>query len=354
MPFTAAFLLVLLVMLIKELYPSHIAKALSTNTKDGDGVGPVLSGNQIEWLTRDVEPKPLHSHNDYWRTLPMLAGLSNGVVSIESDIWYFEEPYVLTRNAATTRNGPIELQHLKFNTDEVYVGHNQVYLKPNNTLDAQYLNYLWQILEYTNPIINDEHPVTESLDGRKNSVFYDAPEIPMFLWFDCKTNASSTFKFMQQYLKRFLDKGYLTYFDVNADKIVMGPVILTWTGNLPSFDEVDALGSKRYLFLDAPLTDLTTSQTNWTKYSIVASGSMEGILGQDDYRLAKLSESFTSAQSSKIKSVVKAAHERGLKTRIWGDISWPRYVATGHWKSLLQLGVDLLNVDDIDYAGKAF
>lgn len=343
MPFTAAFVLILLVILIKEAYPTELAKVLTT--KDGDGVGPVLSSSQIEWLTRDVEPKPLHSHNDYWRTVPMLTALSNGAVSIESDIWYFEEPYLLTRNGGVTH---------KFSTNEVYVGHNQVYLKPNNTLDSQYLSYLWQILEYTNPKINDEIAVTEASDGHLNSVFYDAPELPMFLWFDCKTNASSTFKYMQLYLKRFFDKGYLTYYDVEQDKIIPGPLILTWTGNLPSFEEVNALGSKRYLFLDAPLIDLEGLKTNWTQYSYVASGSMQGILGNEDFDGAKLSPKFTPNQKSKISGVTKAAHSKGLKTRIWGDISWPKYVATGHWQELLRLGVDLLNVDDVEYAGKIF
>ncbi|KAG7195637.1 Altered inheritance of mitochondria protein 6 [Scheffersomyces spartinae] len=326
-----------------QAYPTELAKVLTT--KDGDGVGPVLSSSQIEWLTRDVEPKPLHSHNDYWRTVPMLTALSNGAVSIESDIWYFEEPYLLTRNGGVTH---------KFSTNEVYVGHNQVYLKPNNTLDSQYLSYLWQILEYTNPKINDEIAVTEASDGHLNSVFYDAPELPMFLWFDCKTNASSTFKYMQLYLKRFFDKGYLTYYDVEQDKIIPGPLILTWTGNLPSFEEVNALGSKRYLFLDAPLIDLEGLKTNWTQYSYVASGSMQGILGNEDFDGAKLSPKFTPNQKSKISGVIKAAHSKGLKTRIWGDISWPKYVATGHWQELLRLGVDLLNVDDVEYAGKIF
>lgn len=38
-------------------------------------------------LTRGIVPKPLHSHNDYWRDVPFYSALSYGAVSIEADVW---------------------------------------------------------------------------------------------------------------------------------------------------------------------------------------------------------------------------------------------------------------------------
>lgn len=38
-------------------------------------------------FTRDIVPKPFHSHNDYWRDVPFYSGLSRGAISTEADVW---------------------------------------------------------------------------------------------------------------------------------------------------------------------------------------------------------------------------------------------------------------------------
>lgn len=38
-------------------------------------------------LTQDIVPKAIHSHNDYWRQIPLYSALSAGAVSVESDVW---------------------------------------------------------------------------------------------------------------------------------------------------------------------------------------------------------------------------------------------------------------------------
>jgi hypothetical protein len=37
-------------------------------------------------LTRGIIPKPVHSHNDYWRDVPFYTALSYGAVSVEADV----------------------------------------------------------------------------------------------------------------------------------------------------------------------------------------------------------------------------------------------------------------------------
>lgn len=38
-------------------------------------------------FTREIVPKPFHSHNDYWRDVPFYSGLSYGAISTEADVW---------------------------------------------------------------------------------------------------------------------------------------------------------------------------------------------------------------------------------------------------------------------------
>jgi hypothetical protein len=38
-------------------------------------------------FTREIVPKPFHSHNDYWRDVPFYTGLSYGSISTEADVW---------------------------------------------------------------------------------------------------------------------------------------------------------------------------------------------------------------------------------------------------------------------------
>ena len=38
-------------------------------------------------FTREILPKPFHSHNDYWRDVPFYTGLLYGAISTEADVW---------------------------------------------------------------------------------------------------------------------------------------------------------------------------------------------------------------------------------------------------------------------------
>ena len=38
-------------------------------------------------MTEIPPQKNIHSHNDYWRDVPLYSALANGVRSIEADVW---------------------------------------------------------------------------------------------------------------------------------------------------------------------------------------------------------------------------------------------------------------------------
>lgn len=73
--------------------------------------------------TKDILPIPCHSHNDYWRRVPLFDAIHAGCISVEADVWLFED------------------------SDELYVGHGTASLTPDRTLSSLYVNPLVDLLE---------------------------------------------------------------------------------------------------------------------------------------------------------------------------------------------------------------
>lgn len=310
---------------------------------------PAYCYETSESLTRDVHIKNIHSHNDYWRKRPLLDALLWGAVSVEGDIWHFNKSYIVSDTVTETTQ--------EFKNSEIYVGHNQVYLELKNTLDAVYLDPLYYFLEGANKQFSE--PILERI-SHKFSVFYDAPETPLYFWLDLKTEGHDLYEKLKPYLKRFVEKEYLAYYDSEAGKHVEGPIILTLTGDVP-WDVIDSeltSGSNRYVYADCPLQKFTeeTTDEEWNRYERsckIASASLQQLLGDDAYNEA-IKGDFSDLAIGKLESYFAQAHKHGIKTRIWGGVDWPIYVRDSHWKSLWHLGCDLINADDLEAAATLF
>lgn len=305
----------------------------------------------VESLTRDVDLKPVHSHNDYWRKQPLFDALGLGIVSVEADIWHFDHPYVRTQTDTTA----------DFALGEFYVGHNQDYLELQNTLNSLYLKPILAFLDTANPSFNYTDGTTGSphllLPETKNSVFYNAPEVPLYLWLDAKTDGNQTYNMLKTYLKPLIDANYLAYYDVAASKFVPGPVVVTMTGNV-AVGLITEESTKRYIFADVPLKDFTplTPEATLKQYASISrltSASLEDLLGKDSYAQSKTAP-LTSAQEDTLKSFFDLAHQYGLETRVWGGATWPRYIRNAQWKSLFEAGTDLVNADDLEAVANLF
>ncbi|CUM63204.1 uncharacterized protein PRCAT00000773001 [Priceomyces carsonii] len=326
---------------------------------NGIGSTPVLPFHHtIENLTRDVDVKPLHSHNDYWRREPLFDALKVGCQSIESDVWYFPSNYKVERTITeTTSKGERSTRQEvnQFKNNEVYVGHNQIYLEPINTLFNLYLNPLYSFLEYSNPeftVIKDGSNALIDTTDSKHGIFYNSPETPLYFWMDIKTEPSSTYKAIKDLLEPFIKQEFLASYDRGNDEHTSGPIILTLTGNLPTSDIEEE--EVRYAYLDAPLYKFTADTSKdelekISKLSRVASASLEQLIGAEGVKLVQ-AEDFNAEQREKLSNYFDFAHQYGLKTRIWGGIDWPRYISEKHTKSLYELGCDFLNVDDVKHA----
>jgi hypothetical protein len=61
-------------------------------------------------FTREIVPKPFHSHNDYWRDVPFYSGLAVGAISTEADVWLIDGT-LYVRSSELKTNCVLSSQH---------------------------------------------------------------------------------------------------------------------------------------------------------------------------------------------------------------------------------------------------
>ena len=89
--------------------PGHVGAGLSQYPTDA---------------TRNILPIPCHSHNDYWRRVPLFDAIHAGCTSVEADVWLFKD-----------------------RSDELFVGHGTASLTPGRTFASLYVNPLVDLLD---------------------------------------------------------------------------------------------------------------------------------------------------------------------------------------------------------------
>ncbi|RAH67633.1 uncharacterized protein BO66DRAFT_393597 [Aspergillus aculeatinus CBS 121060] len=354
--------------IVIAFFPSELDRA----TERWQSHSTTQSIDLSHWPTdasRDIIPVACHSHNDYWRPVPLFSAIQAGCIGVEADVWLFDE--------------------------ELYVGHTTSALTPKRTLRSLYIDPLLRVLEQQNPL-TEFHPHRQRpLQG----VFDTDPAQTLVLLIDIKTDGQDTWNQVAAQLNPLRERGYLTYF--NGTALIPGPLTVVGTGNTP-FSLVTANTTYRDIFFDAPLNLLTenaaegatdaaspseqqshdqlpqdlaaapaitvrddetdnpttpaenvgqglsgvTPQSesfDWTN-SYYASVSFKKSIGSP--RAFRLSDQ----QIDRIRAQIRAAHRRGLRVRYWGLPSWPRSLRNHLWAVLVQEGVDILNVDDLQSA----
>ncbi|KAH8805729.1 hypothetical protein F5884DRAFT_823348 [Xylogone sp. PMI_703] len=354
-----AFLLAVNLMLgVATLFWSEdIDQVLSNWGKPGSGTEG-LAWYPTDFL-RDVLPIPCHSHNDYWRKVPLFSALRAGCTGVEADVWLYGE--------------------------ELYVGHNTASLQRNRTFQSLYVNPLVQILERQNP-------QTEFYNGTDHGVFDTDSGKSLTLLVDLKTGGAETWPVILKHLEPLRERGWLTY--VQDGKVHPRPITVVGTGNTP-FDVLMANSTYRDAFFDAPLDEMweprnSSGDHDWSDLAddmpgddAAEEGSIEeaavhaktgdegqgksGVLPTDEFNETNsyyASVAFSSGvgrlwkgritprQLKIIRGQIRGAHRRGLKVRYWDLPSWPLGLRNHVWDVLIREGVDMLNVDDLRAASK--
>lgn len=298
-------------------------------------------------FSREILPVGCHSHNDYWRRVPLFSALQAGCIGVEADVWLFDE--------------------------ELYVGHTRSALTKRRTLRSLYVDPLVRILDRQNPVT----PFQRTIETPPHGVFDTDPDQTLILLIDFKTDGAATWPAVVKELAPLRDGGYLTFF--NGRDIIPGPVTVVGTGNTP-FDLLTANTTYRDIFFDAPL-DKLIDDLGLDRGQVGTFGSPvkrstglgQGLSGMPDsitahtfnvtnsyYASVSFKKAvgfpwpfhFTEHQMDLIRRQVRIAHSHGLKVRYWGLPSWPLSLRNHIWRILVQEGVDLLNVDDLTAATK--
>jgi hypothetical protein len=312
---------------------------------------------------RDINPIPCHSHNDYWRRVPLFSALRAGCTGVEADVWLFDE--------------------------ELYVGHNTASLTRNRTFQSLYINPLVELLE-------NQNPQTDFYNGTSHGVFDTDPGKPLTLLVDVKTGGAETWPWVLAQLEPLRKRGWLTFVENNT--FHERPITVVGTGNTP-FDVLTQNHTYRDAFFDAPLDqmwerrqehdsnssnptpqseeeddeslisdeeDMTPGHAAGRAPSDVGQG-LSGVLPTDEFNETNsyyASVSFSQAvgrlfqghltphQLSIIRGQVRGAHRRGLKARYWDLPAWPLGLRNHVWEVLVKEGVDILNVDDLRAASR--
>lgn len=264
----------------------------------------------VAQITKDKNVIQVHSHNDYWRAIPVFDALSYGFNSIESDVWLVE--------------------------GTLLVGHNSLYLASSRTVKSLYLEPLKKLLDEVNCM---------EKSSAKHGLFYNEPETTTYLYIDIKTEALATYKqFVQDVIDTKLLE-YLTYYDFETNKVVQGPISIIITGDSPNdFIIHEQLNdpfsiNRRIGFIDAPLSDLLGYNDS---ISLVSSGSLGQLIGPVTVR-----DGITFDQRLSLNKNVRKAHSLNLKTRLWDTPNWPKLKRNKVWAQLIDLGVDYINADDL-------
>ncbi|KAI0067739.1 hypothetical protein BV25DRAFT_1819157 [Artomyces pyxidatus] len=263
-------------------------------------------------LTQNIVPKQIHSHNDYWRDVPLLSALSFGVQSVEADVWLI--------------NGTL------------FIGHEEAALTPQRTFSSLYIQPLLQALAAQNP--KNEFTVNQT---SPNGVFDTSSGTSLHLLVDIKTNGTEALPFILKALQPLRSAGYLT--TSTNGSVTPSAVTVIGTGNSP-LDGVKALEPRDYFF-DGPLDSLndTSMNTTWdASLSPIASTDYGAAVGWSG--ISAISDS----QRSIITTLVNDAHSRGIQARFWDTPGWPIHARNNVWRELLDDGADWLNADDLEAA----
>ncbi|PWY69709.1 hypothetical protein BO70DRAFT_365634 [Aspergillus heteromorphus CBS 117.55] len=279
------------------------------------------------WTTHGVVPVRCHSHNDYWRDVPLHSALNAGCIGVEADIW--------------------------LSGDDLLVGHTPFTLHHEVTLQSLYLSPLLDLLQKHNTRSSQLEPVHQ--DGTPRAgVFANDPTQTLTLLIDFKGNEQEYWTHLVDQLQPLRDGGYLTYF--NGSDIIPQPITIVATGDAP-FHHITANETYRDIFYDAPLDKLPLpnslplgSEPDSSPQAPPVYTSENSYYASVDFRKtvgSLVRNRFSQEQLRLVRAQIEAAHARGLKVRYWGTPSWPRGLRNHVWHVLVREGVDLINVDDL-------
>lgn len=251
------------------------------------GLALVLAATQSGIALADERrPEPLpraHAHNDYEHPRPLLDALEQGFCSVEADV------------------------HLV--GGELLVAHDADETNPDRTLRKLYL-----------------HPLLERVRSNGGRVYAGGPTLTLLV--DFKSPGKETYAALENELRPFHEM--LVRYE-NGERHENAVEIII-SGDRPT--EVVAGQSVRFASIDGRLRDLE-DQTHRDATPLISDNWNLHFRWRGDGDLP-------AEESTKLRGLVKAAHEQGRRVRFWAI---PDQASS--WKIMADHGVDLINTDNL-------
>ncbi|KAI8629084.1 hypothetical protein F5Y19DRAFT_475645 [Xylariaceae sp. FL1651] len=305
------------------------------------------TNNVSVWLdnySHTVVPRACHSHNDYWRSIPLFTALTTGCTGIEADVWLSDDG------------------------KDLLVGHDRHSLRFNKTLRSLYINPLLEILGGRNP-----NWTADSVYDQAQGVFRIQPHTTVVLMIDVKERPETIWPLLVEQLEPLRQKKFLTRYEevyvgefVERQTLWPAPLTVVGSGELDLTALLDTYPNNSYYqyhdtFLDAPLHILPDVNHFWT-----SNDSSSTLLSQAQYlyipdnayytsvsfkqTIGSVRLGFSASQLETLRTQIYIAKQSGLKSRYWDIPSWPINYRDYIWEVLTREGVGMLNVDDVDGA----
>ncbi|KAI2790596.1 Altered inheritance of mitochondria protein [Penicillium oxalicum] len=296
----------LVLALIHRLTPSNPSNGLQKIVDQWDTPSDSVS-LLTPWpkdFSQGIVPVSCHSHNDYWRSVPLYEALAGGCTGVEADVW--------------------------LDGKDLLVGHRKNSLSPDRTLNSLYIEPLSIALSNLNHGSSASAPV---------GLFNVDPSTTVTLLIDIKSDPMTTWPVLHDQLSPLIAGGWLSHWNGTSKALVRGPITVVGTGNT-HFDQVVA-DHDRYIFFDAPLPDLSHNSSYGPENSYYASVSLKKAVG------TIWLWGPTADQQDAMQEMIRAAADRGLVSRFWSTPSWPVSLRLKVWRFLAEHQVGMLNVDNI-------
>jgi glycerophosphoryl diester phosphodiesterase len=236
-----------------------------------------------------VKPLPTaHAHNDYDHLRPLYDALDRGFNSVEADVWLID--------------------------GELRVAHDLADARPGRNLENLYLE-----------------PLAQRVAANGGQVYRHGRDFQLLI--DIKSDGPTTYAAIDKALQKY--RGISTVY-ANG-RVHRGAVTSVISGNRP----LDILQAQkiRYAGYDGRLSDLNSGlpasvmplvSDNWS----------------NNFTWRGIGE-FPAAERTKLRDIVKTAHQAGYKVRFWETPDVRGAARDAVWSELTAAGVDNLNTDDL-------
>ncbi len=225
-----------------------------------------------------------HAHNDYYHPRPLLDALDHGFCSVEADVFLVD--------------------------GELRVGHHELELTPQRTLELLYLR-----------------PLRERVRGNGGSVYGDGK--PIMLLVDIKRDGPAAYKTLGRLLNEYRD----IVSGVEDGRFRTRAVDVVISGDRPKTLIAD--DARRRAGIDGRLSDLDSE---------LPADLMPLISDRWSSHFRWRGEGDIPPQErEKLRSIVRRAHESGRRVRFWATPE-----SESLWRELIAAGVDHINTDQLD------